>query len=38
MAFVVLKSTTGEMNPVPPNEPVYLSAKRGLFKVTLKSN
>jgi len=35
-AFVVLKSTSGTMISVPPNEYVYLSAKPGLLKVALK--
>ena len=35
-AFVVLKSTSGAMNSVPPNKSVYLSAKRGLLKVAPK--
>jgi len=33
LAFVVLNSTSGAMNSVPPNQFVYLSAKRGLLKV-----
>jgi len=32
-AFVVVNSTSGTMNSVPPNKSVYLSSKRGLFKV-----
>jgi len=34
--YVVFKSTSGAMNSVPPNKPVYLSAKHELLKVALK--
>jgi len=38
LPFVVIKSTSGEMNSAPPNKSVYLSAKRDCsFMQTVKS-